>query len=65
MLQWFNVCIAVIVLLLLDLQAISFVLYPDSHQQLAFGIIGCLVFNVSLVLVVRWLLKNRSGYGEV
>ena len=61
--QWFNLCLMVVVLLLLELQAISFVMYPASQQQLVMGWVSIVVFAIPLGSVAWWLVKRRWRSG--
>ena len=61
--QWFNLCLMVVVLVLLEVQAIFIVMYPPSRRDLVMGWMMVVVFGIPLVSLLWWFAKGRRRSG--
>jgi len=58
--QWFNVCLVVLCISLLDLQAASMILHPSSSGHLVIAWLFLALSTLPLASLAWFLLKRRS-----
>jgi len=61
--QWFNFGLLVVTLLLFCWLGLSFIRYPESHQQFIFGWLPLVLCAIPLGSVAWWIVKRRRSGG--